>query len=593
MHNRKFQPMLPWDNDTLLLSALDASEQPTFCYTVRELTMLAWINELTDMPDWQCKIFDPDIAFRWKSEKVLVGQDVTRSMADWCIDEVRYYVADFNHTRIIPAIDGGVIKSDDCIGASLISDLTKIVSALRRSPTRRASSQGHIVDLVDPHLFPLAFGKTRTLRGPPYISPKECISRAGEGEVVRMPREEETKQEERGKYPNDMAWSRRFQWLPFEVIWEDRGHGAARIASYINDVHPITHSSLYRVIESLIDSLIPLFNRTLIDLKAPGYQNQRIHLADITRNPVVDRDPGHFRPPEQRAYRKWVNNQGQYDNSIFVDLKREFWNVGLQMVLQMRDINLSVDDPEYEGEDWHVQGQNNERIVATATYVYSISNIATTSSPKLSFRRRVHPEESVLARDSADWKSPPFLSDIYGAQDGSPSIQHLGDVTLREGRVVTFPNVFQTRLAPFTLQDKAKPGHLRLLMLHLIDPNRRAMSTSMVPCQRRDWWAHEIRTSCRWLWRLPKVVFNMIVEQVEDWPIPMEQGEKMRSEFLQERDGFRERHTRAMEGYQQWDFGEDKGDSDEEDEENDDDWDLCKTPISEMEGFSANGAYAN
>ena len=28
MQRRKFQPLLPWNNDTLLLSALDASEQP-------------------------------------------------------------------------------------------------------------------------------------------------------------------------------------------------------------------------------------------------------------------------------------------------------------------------------------------------------------------------------------------------------------------------------------------------------------------------------------------------------------------------------------------------------------------------------------
>ena len=45
--------------------------------------MLAWINELTDIPDWQRKIFDPDFVFRWKNAKLLTGQDVTRSMADW------------------------------------------------------------------------------------------------------------------------------------------------------------------------------------------------------------------------------------------------------------------------------------------------------------------------------------------------------------------------------------------------------------------------------------------------------------------------------------------------------------------------------
>lgn len=55
----------------------------TFCYTVRELTMLAWINELTDIPDWQCRVFDPDFMFKWKSSKISTGQDVTRSMAEW------------------------------------------------------------------------------------------------------------------------------------------------------------------------------------------------------------------------------------------------------------------------------------------------------------------------------------------------------------------------------------------------------------------------------------------------------------------------------------------------------------------------------
>ena len=102
-------------------------------------------------------------------------------------------------------------------------------------------------------------------------------------------------------------------------------------------------------------------------------------------------------------------------------------------------------------------------------------------------------------------------------------------------------------------------------MLHLIDPNRRAMSTGMVPCQRKDWWAHEIRTSCVWFWRLPREVFDRIVEGVEDWPVSREEGERMRREFVEERDGFRVRHTRAMEGYQQWDFGE-EGDDDEDEE---------------------------
>ena len=100
MQSRLWQPLFQPDENTLLLSALDGSENPlvfnycinihlanmicsTFCYTIRELTMLALINELTDMPDWDRKIFDSDFTFEWKSAKTMSGNDMTRSMVDW------------------------------------------------------------------------------------------------------------------------------------------------------------------------------------------------------------------------------------------------------------------------------------------------------------------------------------------------------------------------------------------------------------------------------------------------------------------------------------------------------------------------------
>lgn len=47
--------------------------------------MLALINELTDMPEWHRKIYDNDFTFRWRSEKVMSGIDVHRSMVDWVV----------------------------------------------------------------------------------------------------------------------------------------------------------------------------------------------------------------------------------------------------------------------------------------------------------------------------------------------------------------------------------------------------------------------------------------------------------------------------------------------------------------------------
>ena len=322
-------------------------------------------------------------------------------------------------------------------------------------------------------------------------------------------------------------------------------------ASYINNVHPFIHRSMYHIVERLIDSLIPLFNSTLIDLKAPGWQNQRLHLAMLGREPMIQRDPGSFSPPEQRAF-DWLDQKGRYQDVIFVDLKKEFWNIGVQMVLQLRDINLTPETPNYEAEMWQVQGQNNERIAATAHYIYSTDNISLSAPPTMSFRRRINPEEAGLAKGYIN--SPPYAPEIYGAEDGDPVIQRIGDVLLREGRTVVYPNTFQTRLNSFGLDDASKPGYCRILTLHLLDPNRRNMSTAMVPCQRRDWWAREIRQRSPRMRRLPMEIFDKIISMVDGYPVSVEEAQKIRTEFVAEREEYRKQHTKSMEAYLGWDL---------------------------------------
>ena len=43
-----------------------------------------------------------------------------------------------------------------------------------------------------------------------------------------MPPKGDCVQEDKTRYPNDMAWSRHFQWLPLNVNFESRGEGASR-----------------------------------------------------------------------------------------------------------------------------------------------------------------------------------------------------------------------------------------------------------------------------------------------------------------------------------------------------------------------------
>ena len=324
-------------------------------------------------------------------------------------------------------------------------------------------------------------------------------------------------------------------------------------------MHPTNHRPLYSVSEALIDAFLPLFNRTLVDLKAPGYRNQRLHLAMIDRDPIIQLEPGPFRPPEQsgRHIDGYLDENGRYDSSIFVDLKKEFWNSGIQLILQMRDIELDPKSPEYQGEPWHVQGQCNERICATAYYIYSTSNLDAEKPPTISFRRRINPEESGLA--DASMCGPLLAADMYGAKAGDRLLQEMGAVTLREGRAIVFPNTFQTKLDAFSPKDKTRPAHCRIYMLHLLDPNRRNMSTSLVPCQRHDWWAAEVRRNCPRFQSLPVELWDEIVSMVDGWPVGLEEAERIRTKFLREREGFRERHTRAMMKYGEWDFGRVRG----------------------------------
>ena len=222
------------------------------------------------------------------------------------------------------------------------------------------------------------------------------------------------------------------------------------------------------------------------------------------------------------------------------------------MILDITEINLTPQRPSYDGNDWCVHGQRNERICATAYYIYTAHNLSSSPRPSISFRRRINPEEAGLAKGYIF--EPPLAPEIYGANDGDPVIQKLGDIGLKEGRTIVFPNIFQHRLNGFSLDDASKAGHLGILTLQLVDPNRPIMSTAMVPCQRRDWWASMIKRQCPTFWRLPTEIWDKIVDSVDGWPLSMKEGEDMRKEFAKERREFQRQHTKSMEAYLGWDL---------------------------------------
>ncbi|KAL1979846.1 hypothetical protein VTN96DRAFT_5054 [Rasamsonia emersonii] len=97
-------------------------------------------------------------------------------------------------------------------------------------------------------------------------------------------------------------------------------------------------------------------------------------------------------------YREWARSRqlilpepGEFESGSMmtgdwkVDLRKEFHENGLQVIVKLANIELTPEKPEYEGGSWHVEGQLNEHICATALYYYSNENITPST---LSFRQR-------------------------------------------------------------------------------------------------------------------------------------------------------------------------------------------------------------
>jgi hypothetical protein len=138
-----------------------------------------------------------------------------------------------------------------------------------------------------------------------------------------------------------------------------------------------------------------------------------------------------------------------------------------------------------------------------------------------------------------------WLPEIFGCEQNGPAIQYIGDVVTKEGRLLAFPNVFQHRVAPFSLADKSKPGHRKILALFLVDPHITVISSANVPCQQKEWWTQELLDGGVFS-KLPLELVKEIMDNVEDFPIGLKEAKALRLKLMEERKGFVQRHDDKM-----------------------------------------------
>jgi hypothetical protein len=178
------------------------------------------------------QVFDEEIVARWKTEALAhFDIDMTESMFMYCIDELRHKSANFQATGIVTAYDwdAQVVKSDSIIPSSLKNELRASAALLENVPEARKDwhpgSNGMVLDLVHPSLFPVIYGRTRILKNS-VVGLDDCVKRSGEGLTLGVPTPAEAQMfVELDPYVTpevimDNPYSRKFQWLPCNIEFD-------------------------------------------------------------------------------------------------------------------------------------------------------------------------------------------------------------------------------------------------------------------------------------------------------------------------------------------------------------------------------------
>lgn len=215
-----------------------------------------------------------------------------------------------------------------------------------------------------------------------------------------------------------------------------------------------------------------------------------------------------------------------------VNLRDTFAATGLQVIVKLASIELNPDDPSYPGGSWHLEGMLNEHIVATSIYYYDVENI---TDSRIRFRQEANLDSTDSSYPQND-HAP--LCQIFGVDSlrDEPAIQEIGSIATPNGRFLAFPNTLQHRVEPFSLADPTEPGHRRFLVLWLVDPHYRVLSTGNVPPQQHEWWKEKAREAVNG--RVSNELQAMIEDQLRDGTMTRKEAKAYRRELMAERSTF-------------------------------------------------------
>jgi len=272
--------------------------------TAREIAMLTIMNFITDKKGWETGSFEQGIIAGWREEcanlvmiideqftdrfvdkEVPVGQLMSYKMWEWCVMELRDKAKLFKRISLVRVLDSGscVCKSDLLIPSILCKDLEDASRQLWKY-AKKGGEIRQFIDLVDPSMYPLVYGKTRMLNDGKRSGMADCVESCSDSSTIVSPSHVDDKlKAQRFEHVPEFTfstsasardhaskWSLRYQWLPCDISLNSTNMEAS-ISSYINNLNPVEFTSLYKAIEQTIAPAIELWNNCLFKgLKAPA-----------------------------------------------------------------------------------------------------------------------------------------------------------------------------------------------------------------------------------------------------------------------------------------------------------------------------------
>ncbi|KAJ1902760.1 hypothetical protein LPJ81_003425, partial [Coemansia sp. IMI 209127] len=418
--------------------------------------------------EWIAKMKDAEIRTRWIAEATQQEPELTDKELTYVFDELEYCAS--LHTtgcgiRMSPVEQ--VWISDSLIDSVTEEEVKRYAAILENVPDRQKdwhpNSNNQVLNLVHPSLYPIIYDCSMILDNP-IPSPEAALKLETFGacpgsfdkwrEAVKKISSDVSqeyyipeKSDNAYEYKNSFV-SIKYCWLPTEFWVSD--DGSAEVKSYINNLHPVRHKEFYPTVAKVFSKFVPLLEQVVTDLVHPreietSPKHYDWHATDEPEPEDDDASDYDERLEEWMEARQFVPPQPE--PFVAPDRPAEPYCLRgrkLQAIFKMSNIQLTPENPEYEGGSWHVEAMANERIIATGIYYYDVENITESG---LAFRESTG---YTIAYEQDDADGVRLVYGLTGGWDaGEHLTQNVGEVETQNGRCIVFPNVYQHKVGGF------------------------------------------------------------------------------------------------------------------------------------------------